>query len=144
MRRSLYTDIELSVGVLEPPTPANLLPDSRASETNPAAYGKTAPSFVQDFRRTLWAHYCGIPLVPAQRTIGKAHNFTVLLQLDRALAIWNPAWGTPTPGISLETRDFALNGETYAQIYPRPLPVADAPFDQSRYDREEPDSRQAC
>ena len=68
MRRSLYTDIELSVAVLEPKTDSDKLPMTSAEEANPAAHGKLAPSFVQGFRRDLWAHYCGIPLDPAQRS----------------------------------------------------------------------------
>ncbi|QXJ20400.1 hypothetical protein AGRA3207_001106 [Actinomadura graeca] len=79
-RRSLYTDIELSVGVLD-------TGDS---------------TFVRTLRRDLWARYCGLPPdaeMPFMRITGA--GLDRLLDLDAALAIWDATWGTPLPGVHL-------------------------------------------
>lgn len=136
MRRSLYTDIELSTGILELPTPDNLLPTTPAEEANPAAAFpiKSAPSFVQKFRRDLWAHYCGIPLDRLSRNATQSSRFTQLLNLDRALAIWDPTWGNPIA-------NFGLREEISSKLtFPYPSNPRD-PFNQADYDRQDADSR---
>jgi hypothetical protein len=134
MRRSLYTDIELSIAILEPPTPDNELPSTPAEEAAPPL-GKKAPSFVQRLRRDLWGHYCGIPLDPAQRSDPQKKQYTKLLRQPAALAVWNPKWAFwRVPGLTLRPEISRQNL--------RPFPVG-APFDQKRYDREDVDSRHA-
>lgn len=141
MRRSLYTDMECSVAVIEDPTPAAQLPITWAHEQNPAAAGKTAPTFVQRFRRDLWAHYCGIPLDPAKRSTAEHARYTLMLQLNRALRIWRDSWGgPPIAGVRLRTYDDG--GTQRPQIVERALPVAQAgAFNQADYDRFDADSR---
>jgi phosphatidylserine/phosphatidylglycerophosphate/cardiolipin synthase-like enzyme len=133
MRRSLYTDVELSVSILEAPTPPEDLPATPAEEAA-LPRGKKAPSFVQRFRRDLWAHYCGIPLEPAERSIAESKQHTALLQTRAALAVWNPPWGWAPTGVSLRPEMSRQN------LQPFPL---GGPYDQKDYDRVDPDSRQA-
>jgi hypothetical protein len=137
MRRSLYTDIELSVSILEPPTPDNQLPGTSAQEANPGAHGKQAPSFVQRFRRDLWAHYCRIPLDPAGRDDTQKENYTKLLSLEHALPLWNPGgWRTRSIRGSVTCK---LRPEISRRIFPF---AVSAPFDQKAYKREEPNSQE--
>ena len=106
MRRSLYTDVELSVGIAEVPIPAAQLPKTAAEVANPGATGKVAPTFVQRFRRDLWAHYCQIS--PAG--VGDiARKYRLMLDLDRCLRIWHPTWGVPFPGVALRGEISPLN-----------------------------------
>lgn len=133
MRRSLYTDIELSLATLEPPTPDTELPTTAAEEANPPL-GKKAPSFVQRFRRDLWAHYCGIPLRAAARNANQRLQFTQLLKPRPALSIWTPSWGAAPAGVTLRPEISRQN------LYPFPLA---GPFNQRSYDREDADSRNA-
>ena len=133
MRRSLYTDVELSVSILEPPTPSEELPRTPAEEAA-LPQDRKAPSFVQHFRRDLWAHYCGIPLDPAQRSATESQHYTALLQQKAALAVWNPPWGWAPRGLSLRPEMSRQNLQ--------PFPWG-APFDSKDYDRVDPDSRQA-
>ena len=133
MRRSLYTDIELSLATLEPPTPDTELPITAAEEANPPL-GKKAPSFVQRFRRDLWAHYCGIPLRAAARNANQRLQFTQLLKPRPALSIWTPSWGAAPAGVTLRPEISRQN------LYPFPLA---GPFNQRSYDREDADSRNA-
>jgi phosphatidylserine/phosphatidylglycerophosphate/cardiolipin synthase-like enzyme len=138
MRRSLYTDIELSVSILEPETAEKELPASSAEEANPATYQKKAPSFVQSFRRDLWAHYFGITLDPTKRSNNNQKEvYTGLLSLRHALQPWNPLrWRAPMsklkfpPGPRPE-----ISRQNLA-----PFPSAGG-FQQKDYDRMDPDSR---
>jgi phosphatidylserine/phosphatidylglycerophosphate/cardiolipin synthase-like enzyme len=129
MRRSLYTDIELAVGILEVPTPAARLPADWAEEQFPAAHGKLAPSFVQAFRRDLWAHYCGIPLDPGKRKPHENDRYTQLLKIDRALNLWKAWGGQRIPGIDLRREMSSI------------LSIAQK-FNQTLYDLNDTDSRQ--
>ena len=136
MRRSLYTDIELSVSIVEPETATKELPASGAEEANPAAHNKKAPSFVQRFRRDLWAHYFGLPL--GKRTDDEKDVCAGLLFVGAALSVWNPQqWRAPV-------RKFTLPGSPRPEIVRQnlnPFPVPQNPFDQTQYDRKDPDSR---
>lgn len=139
MRRSLYTDIELSVSILEPPTLDNKLPSTPEAEADPSNYGKEEPSFVQDFRRKLWAHYCGIPLDPIERDPQQNTAYTKLLFLKTALPIWNPGqWPLFLGAIPL-----TLRPEISRQIL-NPFPVPDN-LDKDKFDKDyyraDPDSR---
>lgn len=112
-RRSLYTDMELSVGILD----------------------EASPSFAQRLRKDVWGEHCGLPWGTAADP---------LLDLDAALGLWNPAWGTPPTGIALlpELQAMILPFEYAATPglgqWQEPRPV----FDQLAYDQSDPDSRQ--
>jgi hypothetical protein len=135
MRRSLYTDIELSVSILEPATPDVLLPTTPAEEAN-LAPNQRAPSFVQRFRRDLWAHYCGIPLVANKRTRSQNRQYTELLNLAQALAVWRSAgWGAAPQGLWLLDN---MHLENLA-----PFPASAEAFSQKAYNQKDPDSRKA-
>ena len=135
MRRSLYTDIELSLSVLEEPTPIDKLPRTGEEEVDPDfAELVQQPSFVQRFRRDLWAHYCGISL--SNRSTNEIDQCTKLLWLDLALAVWNPAvWGHAYPGIHLRPEMSRQSLDPY--------PAPPWPFKQADYDVKEADSRRA-
>ena len=136
MRRSLYMDIELSVSILEPKTADDKLPTSAAEEADPSKSGKSAPSFVQQFRRDLWAHYCGIPLDPAKRKKGGKENvYTKLLSLKNALPLWNPVRWKAQRGTPL------LRADIFRQNL-NPFPTTRA-FNQREYDQADADSRKA-
>jgi phosphatidylserine/phosphatidylglycerophosphate/cardiolipin synthase-like enzyme len=132
MRRSLYTDIELSVAILEQPTPDLELPATWAQETT-LPPGKRSGSFVQRFRRDLWAHYCGIDLDP--RAL-RSNSYTKLLQLDYALAIWNPSWGVPVANLKLREEISA------GLSFPHPTNPGN-PFNPKQYNLQDTDSRQS-
>ncbi|MGI5206937.1 phospholipase D family protein [Spirillospora sp. CA-108201] len=111
MRRSLYTDTELSVAVLD------------ATDTG----------LVRRLRRDLWAKYCGM-LLPDEMLLSGATQpgYDELLHLDNALSMWSPTWGgalpadvKPVPGI----KGFHL-----------PMPVT-VPYSQQDHDRKDADSR---
>ncbi|WP_067457482.1 phospholipase D family protein [Actinomadura macra] len=111
MRRSLYTDIELSIGVLD---------------TGNA-------SFVRTLRRDLWARYCGLSL-HAETQPARTHGaeLDALQDLDKALGVWDPDWGTPPEGISLRP--------TLQRL---PLPVPETiPYTEEVRDLADPDSRE--
>jgi phosphatidylserine/phosphatidylglycerophosphate/cardiolipin synthase-like enzyme len=69
-RRSLYTDIEASIGFIDEPTPG------------------MSGGIVSDYRTNLWAEHCGVT-----DSTGRA----AYADLNFALGIWNPAWQT-VPG----------------------------------------------
>jgi phosphatidylserine/phosphatidylglycerophosphate/cardiolipin synthase-like enzyme len=119
-RRSLYTDAELSVGVLD---------------EDPSDY-----HFAISLRRALWGEHCG-KTDPAA-TI-------VLTDLNDAIRIWNPDWtvgGDPLPaGLPVLTLDTA-----HYQVKKVPFeagPAADqwpqlpAPVSAVDYDQQDADSR---
>ena len=133
MQRSLYTDIELSVSILEPRTAEGLLPASPAEEAALPPQ-KKAPSFVQRFRRDLWAHYCGIPLAVELRSPRQLEQRTEFLDLDSALGIWDPLWGVPPAGLRLVD-------EIYKETLD-PFPPSANPFSQKSYAMQDADSRQ--
>jgi phosphatidylserine/phosphatidylglycerophosphate/cardiolipin synthase-like enzyme len=66
-RRSLYTDGEVSVGVI----------DDNDTDTNAAI----------NFRRQLWGEHCGLLTDPDR---------AALTDLEEALKIWDPSWGSGT------------------------------------------------
>ncbi len=68
MRRSLYTDIELSVAILD----------------------ATGTGLVRSLRRDLWAKYCGM-----LRATDKGYD--ELLDIGKALSLWSSAWGGALP-----------------------------------------------
>ncbi|HEX6472860.1 MAG TPA: phospholipase D-like domain-containing protein [Streptosporangiaceae bacterium] len=78
MRRSLYTDIELSIAVID----------------------SEVPTFPQRLRRDLWARYCGLPLAN-EDVLGYAKERDALLDLDSALGIWRWGWGWRPNGVQL-------------------------------------------
>jgi phosphatidylserine/phosphatidylglycerophosphate/cardiolipin synthase-like enzyme len=137
MRRSLYTDIELSVSILEPETAEKELPASSAEEANPATYQKKAPSFVQRFRRDMWAHYFGISLDPTKRSSNDREIYTGLLSLRHALQPWNPSrWRAPMSKLKFPSGPRPeISRQNLA-----PFPSAGG-FQQKDYDRMDPDSR---
>jgi phosphatidylserine/phosphatidylglycerophosphate/cardiolipin synthase-like enzyme len=168
MRRSLYTDIELSAAILDEPTPAHLLPITWAEEQN-LPVGKRAPSVVQRFRRDLWAHLCAMPLAPTRP--GQQAQLNGLLALDRALGIWRPLWRVaaagPPPPPPRRPPARPRGSSTPPPLPPRPTvggrvgppvlrraivaltlapaqPGAGQPFQQSDYDRLDFDSRTPC
>jgi phosphatidylserine/phosphatidylglycerophosphate/cardiolipin synthase-like enzyme len=75
-RRSLYTDGEISVGVLDE--------------------NEGAGSFAVDYRCDLWAEHCGVYDAAGRAAFG---------DLEDALQIWHPAWSTgeEAPGSLLTT-----------------------------------------
>jgi len=140
LRRSLYTDIELSVCVIEPPTADALLPAHAIEEANPTQYQKVAPSFVQRFRRDLWADYCGIgtPADSAQLSQLQRNQRAILLSLGDAFGIWKQYWRTSTvakqwPQLRKEIEVLSVSPF---------VPIVNLPYRQLDYDRGDPDSRQ--
>ncbi|HEU5103209.1 MAG TPA: phospholipase D-like domain-containing protein [Roseiflexaceae bacterium] len=136
MRRSLYTDIELSVSILEMVTPEALLPTTAADEADPAKSKLNpkpmSPSFVQRFRRDMWINYC--------RT-NHPESRAQLLPLTHALNIWDDRWGKfggPTlDPYDLVQEDLPLVGEQ------QPGEEVQPPgFSQLEYDIKDADSRQ--
>ncbi len=71
-RRSLYTDGECSVAVI----------DEAAAPGN----------FAVDFRKHLWGEHCGLP----------GGSLSLLDTLDDALGIWDASWGTGSPPAMLK------------------------------------------
>ncbi|GAA0588682.1 phospholipase D family protein [Actinomadura livida] len=76
MRRSLYTDTELSVAILD----------------------ATGTGVVRNLRRDLWAKYCGMSL-PSEMTLISAPQtgYDDLLDIDKALSLWCSGWGGGLP-----------------------------------------------
>jgi phosphatidylserine/phosphatidylglycerophosphate/cardiolipin synthase-like enzyme len=137
MRRSLYTDLELSVGILQEPIALAQLPTTPAQEANPTAFGKQEASFVQRFRRYLWAHYCAVPNNPPTITNAEKKKLTELLDLRKALAIWDLRWGQGqhAAGVTLRSE--------ISKLALTPFPSnPENPFRQIQYDRQDADSRQ--
>lgn len=109
MRRSLYTDMELSVSVVD----------------------GDVPTFPQRLRRDLWARYCGIPLRGEPSFFSYDKELDDLLDLDKALGIWDNRWGARPSGVKL-----------HKAVVPYVLPmIPKVPFSQTNYDLEDPDSR---
>jgi phosphatidylserine/phosphatidylglycerophosphate/cardiolipin synthase-like enzyme len=127
MRRSLYTDIELSVSILDLPTPESLLPTHEQAEAEPEKHHRKPPSFVQRFRRDMWAGYC-------RSTAPRAR--ALLLPLANALNIWNDDWGYNQAQV--------LRDDVKQQKLPFvPDPGEELPpFAQIDYDIKDADSRQ--
>jgi len=134
LRRSLYTDIELSVSILEAPTPDQLLPKN-AQEEELLTNNKRAPSFIQRFRRDLWATYCGLPVNPAPTDTATRDYRAKMLDLRAAFGIWNGRWATLGMHYSVVRRNTIPRHD----VGP---PSTSRTFDQLRYDQEDPDSRQ--
>ncbi|MFB4310594.1 phospholipase D family protein [Actinomadura sp. GTD37] len=111
MRRSLYTDIELSVAIL----------DAAGTDT------------VRRLRRDLWAKYCGMALPEEMPLIAfEQKGYDELLDIDNALSLWCRAWGGALPpGVALLP---AIKG------FQLPMPVT-APYSPESHDRQDPDSR---
>jgi hypothetical protein len=131
--------VELSVSILEPETTVDELPTTLAEEANPANYNKKAPSFVQRFRRDLWAHYFGISLDPAKRSNDDNEVYTGLLSLRHALSPWNPArWRVTISRIKFPS---GLRPEISRQNL-TPFPSS-GKFEEKDYDRMDPDSRKS-
>lgn len=87
MRRSLYTDGELAVSVLDE--------------------NEGAGSFAVDYRCDLWAEHCGIT---------DAAGRAAFADLDAALQIWHPSWstGASAPG-TLDTTVFQRKKVPFTQ-----------------------------
>ncbi|WP_026239893.1 phospholipase D-like domain-containing protein [Parafrankia discariae] len=113
MRRSHFTDIELSIAVLD----------------------EDEPGFAQRLRRDLWARYCGVPLQGESIAISYDDELTALLDLNRALGIWKPAWGS---GAALPMAAHLLGS---VQPYPLPMPVPTVAYSEAAYDAQDIDSR---
>ncbi|SNR29102.1 phospholipase D family protein [Actinomadura mexicana] len=111
MRRSLYTDTELSVAVLD------------ATDTG----------VVRRLRRDLWAKYCGMTLPPEMLLVGATQpGYDEILDLDDALSLWSAAWGGALPAdVKLLP---AIKG------FQLPMPVT-VPYSQQEHDRQDADSR---
>ncbi len=102
MRRSLYTDIEHAIAVLD-----------------------EDDLFARQYRVELWGGHFNLP--PGGRP--------VIDDLDKALNVWNPAWGSAGSGVTLP-------GHLGLVTLPPP-PVTLTSTEQTRYDRYyDPDSRQ--
>jgi phosphatidylserine/phosphatidylglycerophosphate/cardiolipin synthase-like enzyme len=109
MRRSLYTDMELSVSVVD----------------------GDVPTFPQRLRRDLWARYCGMALRGEPSFFSYDKELDDLLDLDKALGIWDNRWGARPNGVKL-----------HKTVIPYVLPMASGvPFSEASYDLEDPDSR---
>ncbi|MFK7969910.1 MAG: phospholipase D-like domain-containing protein [Bacteroidia bacterium] len=134
MRRSFYTDIELSSLVMEEETPREMLPTSRAEALNPGAAGKQAPSAIQQFRWALWLHYCGfnvnLPNTKDDVMLHKSYD------IKRAMKIWDKTWKAGKKAIPGLTPIPAIQ-----RLFPL-IPSQPYTFKQAVYDREDPDSRQ--
>ncbi|RAY15947.1 hypothetical protein DPM19_09365 [Actinomadura craniellae] len=88
MRRSLFTDIELSIAMIDP---------------NPK-------SVVHKLRRDLWAKYCGLTLEEDRLDLYQAER-EELNDLDRALGLWKPTWlkgAPPTAKLQAEIKPYVL------------------------------------
>ena len=101
MRRSLFTDGEISVGMVDS--------------------GDTA---VKTMRKNVWGAHFG--KTTAQRAS--------LDNLDHALAVWDPTWGSSPP--------YPLPAARITRS-PLPMPPASVPFDPSNYQFSDADSRQS-
>jgi phosphatidylserine/phosphatidylglycerophosphate/cardiolipin synthase-like enzyme len=134
LRRSLYTDIELSVSIFEPPTPDAQLPLT-AQEEEQLTNNKRAPSFIQRFRRDLWATYYGLPVNPPPSDTTTRDYRARLLSLRAALGLWNGRWATLGMHYSVVRRS-TIHAHDVGPA------IAGRPFSQLRYDQEDPDSRQ--
>jgi phosphatidylserine/phosphatidylglycerophosphate/cardiolipin synthase-like enzyme len=113
MQRSLYTDVELSVAILDSPD----------------------TGVVRKLRRDLWAHYCGMNFRPMEemRLIDtNPPGYNELHDLNKALNLWVPAWG------SVALQHAALDASVVAQ--PLPLPVVVA-YSAQRHALNDGDSR---
>jgi phosphatidylserine/phosphatidylglycerophosphate/cardiolipin synthase-like enzyme len=111
MRRSLYTDVELSVAILD----------------------VTGSGTVRRLRRDLWAKYCGMTLPWEMLLIGsKDPGYDELLDLDNALSLWAPMWaGTLPPGVKVLP---AIKG------FGLPMAVT-TPYSGKDHDQQDADSR---
>jgi phosphatidylserine/phosphatidylglycerophosphate/cardiolipin synthase-like enzyme len=116
MQRSLYTDCELSVAVLDE--------------------DETASAFPVNYRANLWAEHCGV-LDDAGRA-----SFE---DIDSAIKIWNPAWSingtTPAPAGTL-LADFVqwtvpLTGSTRRNLSGEQRSIYDAEYQQDDTDSRE-------
>jgi phosphatidylserine/phosphatidylglycerophosphate/cardiolipin synthase-like enzyme len=113
MRRSLYTDVELSIGVLDVRNPAD------------------QPSFAKLLRRDLWGRYCGIRLKSEEILPDYIEPGLVeLLDLDKALGIWQDHWGKRPAEAKLRLKPFDLKNLK-----------ADIPYSPDEYELTDLDSR---
>ncbi len=102
MRRSLYTDVELSVAILE------------SADTG----------VVRKLRRDLWATYCGMTFRPKEEMVLIDTNppgYNELHDLNGALNLWDPRWGS-TP-----LQHAALDPSITAAPLPMPVTIAFSP-----------------
>ena len=120
MRRSLYMDGEISVGVLDEDEPPNC--------------------FAVDYRASLWAEHCGV-VPPA--------NVSAFKDLNAALGIWNPAWGVGArPGRlqHFEVKRVPFTAGPGADEFPGGVPLPRTPEERQRLvqfaDQKDGDSRQ--
>jgi phosphatidylserine/phosphatidylglycerophosphate/cardiolipin synthase-like enzyme len=114
MRRSLYTDVELSVAILD------------SADTG----------VVRKLRRDLWATYCGMTFKRPQEMPLIDTNplgYGELLDLGKALSIWDPTWGT-APFVHPAALDPSVTAVTL------PLPVT-IPFSANVHNMADGDSR---
>jgi phosphatidylserine/phosphatidylglycerophosphate/cardiolipin synthase-like enzyme len=115
MRRSLYTDGECSIGVLDDST----------------------PPFAKLLRKDLWGEHCGL----APDTEDSAHPRDVLLDLTSALGIWNATWGAPGVHLRPELQKMKIPFEYASPPGPGQWEGTTAPaFDQQMYDLQDADS----
>ena len=122
MRRSLYTDAEMSVGVF----------DDDGSDNN----------FAKSYRTTLWAEHCGIT---------DPSKFGDLRNVDYALASWNNTWITPqqqpaTPAVKLlpsfQRKQIPFKAGTRIDEWPTVDMYYADPANSVEYDRKDADSRE--
>jgi phosphatidylserine/phosphatidylglycerophosphate/cardiolipin synthase-like enzyme len=123
MRRSLYTDGELSVSVLDE--------------------NEGSGSFAVDYRCDLWAEHCGVYDAPGRSAFSN---------LDAALQIWHPSWsiGAAPPG-KVDTTKFQrktvpfVQGTAPDECDPLLLPGLPGAKDRAKidtvYDEKDGDSR---
>jgi phosphatidylserine/phosphatidylglycerophosphate/cardiolipin synthase-like enzyme len=118
-RRSLYTDGECSVAVLDE---YSLAP------------------FASSLRINLWGEHCGLPPDGEDPT----HPRDALFLWALALPIWNSAWGAPPPGVALrpELERMLLPFEYADPPGAGQWPGAAPAFSQDLYDLGDGDSRQ--
>jgi phosphatidylserine/phosphatidylglycerophosphate/cardiolipin synthase-like enzyme len=103
-RRSLYSDIEHAVGLLD-----------------------EDDEMVRQYRVRLWSDHFGL-LAPADQQ--------KIADIDRALNVWNSAWGAPGSGVALPSTLKLVAFPTIATVL--------SSHDQERYDRYvDVDSREA-
>jgi phosphatidylserine/phosphatidylglycerophosphate/cardiolipin synthase-like enzyme len=131
-RRSLYTDGECSIGVLDEAT----------------------PSFAQRLRVELWGEHCGLP-PNSEEPIYRPRE--QLVKLDSAMYIWDKTWGwgpwpTTISGSPPETKKIELLPSIQRKNVPFEFAMSPTPpekwpgsgpptFDKLEYDRTDADSR---
>lgn len=122
MRRSLYTDAELSVGIIDEPD---------------AASPSEGLCTVADFRCSLWAEHCNEYDQPEGDTLLPEN----MRNIDHALALWSPP-GTVRSGMGVWPGMPPGTLRTSFRRFDNPPDLPRVPFNRFEYDTKDPDSTQ--